>query len=191
MNSRLITLAILALFIWVQPVMGQEKMGNESIGITYVSTLDNHAGALLSFEGFAGENLFTTYGIGGGQSHCFKREYIVNFDLGYRFKLKNLNPDIRVGFGYLFGYHEYEATQELGEVVEVTDMDAVLTTTLKVGFLNYDLYPNYKLPVRLIVNMGVQGQIPINSRYPEKDQVNWFPVFETGLAFQLKNGNIN
>ena len=159
----------------------QEQRFGPTIGLSYFTTHDQHSGALLTVESFLNDHIFFTYALGASQSHYFKWEYIINWDVGYRFKLKNgYRPDIRIGFGNLLGYYKGEMKTSKGEILEYDDIETFLTTNIKLGLLNLDLYPKHQIPIQFIGNIGVRGQFPIET------DVKWHLTFELGVGYHLK-----
>ena len=117
-----------------------------SIAITYTNTNDAHHGALLSFESLLNKNLFYTYAVGASQSHFFEWEYVCSFDMGYRFLFPLYQPDLRIGFGYLFGNYKAGALSADKELMGLDEMEVHLSTYIKLGLLNWSFPDRYHLP---------------------------------------------
>ena len=165
----------------ISQLAAQEERNGPTIALTFLVSDDQHSGGLLSVESFLNDHIFFIYSIGAGQSHYFKWEYIINWDTGYRFRFNNgYRPDIRIGFGNLLGYYKGGMRTSKGEILEYDDFETFLTTHLKLGLLNWDLYPKHQIPIRLIANFGIQGQFPVET------DIEWHMLFEIGAGYQFK-----
>lgn len=168
-----------------QNSFGQQSEGTEAINLTYTSTLDGHSGGLISYESYLGSQLFYTYALGVSQSHYFDWEYVVNFDMGYRFHFNNYRPDVRFGFGYLFGNYNEGAIDAEKEVMGLDEMSAHLTTTLKFGLLNWNLAQRQHFALKLLANIGIQYQYPMNNNVDFKETEPWHLLLETGIGYRF------
>jgi len=170
----------------ITPIFGQITKGTESITASFRSTHDSHLGGLISYENFWNEHMFYNYSVGASESHNYKWEYLVDFDMGYRFKLNNYQPDIRFGFGYLFGKYKEDILDTKNGSSNTDELQASITTTLKLGLFNWNFPDMQNFPFRVFTNIGVQYQFPTNRFYDRRNEASWHLLMETGLGYYLK-----
>ncbi len=174
MKKQNLMLPLFLLLFGFTSLFSQQQQQNDiTLTLTYITTNDHHSGVQIGMEDYIDDHVFLAYHIGVSQSHYLKREYIVNWDFGYRFHISNrYQPDFRMGFGYLFGDYKKEM---LTSKNENSAYDSFVTVSAKLGLLNWNL-----APIRLITNVGIQGQFPLE--YDAK----WHTTLEVGLGYQFK-----
>ena len=192
MKKVLFVYISLGLFVCSSVLFAQRVEKTEAIALSYFHTLDNHVGGLLSYQSYLTKQVFYTYALGVSQSHVSKKDIVLNFDIGYRFQIDHIRPDVRLGFGYLFGHPKKTTLDPLRETlypkyepVLVDETNVFLSTYIKVGFLNWDLPNQCPIPIRLIANLGVQYQYPMYNGYGDTKNALWHVLLETGISYHF------
>lgn len=139
-----------------------------------------HSGLLVGMEDQLDENSFVNFHIGVSQSEYLKTAYVVNWNFGYRFHVSDhFRPNVQLGFGYQFGYYKEEMFRASWKE-DNRIFDHFVTTILKVGFIDWEIFKTQTPPIHLMANLGIQGL------FPDYKITKWQPLLEVGLAYRFR-----